>query len=129
MQPSQGRLSSAPDVIAPDGSQIRLAGQVAGGSMVHCTLQPGQVSQAVQHRTVEELWLVIGGQGELWRATGDSPGEVIPIGPRTWLTIPLGSRFQFRNTGNLPLEIVIVTIPPWPGANEAVFVGNHWKRS
>jgi mannose-6-phosphate isomerase-like protein (cupin superfamily) len=97
--------------------------------MVHCTLQPGQVSQAVQHRTVEELWLVIGGQGELWRATGDSPGEVIPIGPRTWLTIPLGSRFQFRNTGNLPLEIVIVTIPPWPGANEAVFVGNHWKRS
>lgn len=123
-----GTLSPTPDAIAPDGSQIRLAGQVRGGSMVHCTLPPGQVTQAVRHRTVEELWLVVAGTGEVWRAAEGSPGEVRPVAPGTWLTIPLGTRFQFRNTGPVPLAMVIATIPPWPGADEAVAVENHWQR-
>ena len=43
------------DVIAPDGSLIRLLGALAGGSMVHCTLPAQDVSLAVTHQTVAEL--------------------------------------------------------------------------
>ena len=53
------------DVLAPDGSEIRLLPQTTGGSMVHCTLPPGAVSLAVTHRTVDELWYVLSGEGEL----------------------------------------------------------------
>ncbi|HEX7926584.1 MAG TPA: cupin domain-containing protein [bacterium] len=123
-----GRLSPTPDATAPDGSEIRLAGQVRGGSMVHCTLPPGQTTQAVRHRTVEELWLVTGGRGEVWRQPEGGAGEVTPVQAGTWLTIPLGVRFQFRNVGVEPLTIVIATLPPWPGPDEAVAVENHWPR-
>jgi len=39
----------------------------------------------------------------------------LPVG----LTIPVRTRFQFRNTGETPLRFVIVTLPPWPGQDEA----------
>ncbi len=33
---------------------------------------------------------------------------------------------QFRNTGDEDLCFVIVTMPPWPGAEEARRVTDHW---
>jgi mannose-6-phosphate isomerase-like protein (cupin superfamily) len=113
------------DVLAPDGSEIRLLPQLAGGSMVHCTLPPGAVSLAVTHRTVEELWYVLAGEGLLWRRQGEHQ-EVVPLRPGTAHTIPLGTHFQFRNPGEAPLVFVIVTMPPWPGMDEAVRVADHW---
>lgn len=44
------------DVLAPDGSEVRILLALAGGSMSHFLLPPGQVSRAVRHRTVEEIW-------------------------------------------------------------------------
>jgi mannose-6-phosphate isomerase-like protein (cupin superfamily) len=113
------------DVLAPDGSEIRLLPQLAGGSMVHCTLPPGAVSLAVTHRTVEELWYVLAGEGLLWRQQGERQ-EVMPLRPGTAHTIPLGTHFQFRNPGEAPLVFVIVTMPPWPGMDEGVRVADHW---
>ena len=121
------KLAEAFDVLAPDTSEIRLLGQVRGGSMVHCTLRPGQVSIAVQHRTVEEIWYVVGGAGELWRRdarTGDE--EVVALRPGVSITLPLGTEFQFRAVGDAPLEFLCCTIPPWPGADEAVAVTGRW---
>lgn len=117
--------AAAHDTLAPDGSEIRFLPQVKGGSMVHCTLPPGAVSLAVAHRTVDELWYVLSGQGELWRAQ-DAREEVTALVPGTGHSIPLGTRFQFRSTGAEPLRFVIVTMPPWPGADEAVRVEDHW---
>jgi mannose-6-phosphate isomerase-like protein (cupin superfamily) len=57
----------APSVSAPDGSQVRVLLRLKGGSMATFTLQPGQVSAAVTHRSVEELWYVIAGRGRMWR--------------------------------------------------------------
>ena len=113
------------DVLAPDGSEIRFLPQVEGGSMVHCTLPPGAVSLAVTHRTVSELWYVLSGAGELWRRQGDRE-EVVRLEPHTAHSIPLGTQFQFRTTGAAPLAFVIVTMPPWPGMDEAVRVPDHW---
>lgn len=119
------QLPEAPDTIAPDGSEIRLLPQVAGGSMVHARLRPGSCSRAVSHRSVEELWLVLAGEGELWRRRGGQE-DVTALRPGVAVSIPLGTAFQFRCTGAEPLEIVIVTMPPWPGPDEAVRVADHW---
>src|SRR5579859_1080480 len=88
------RMAAAPDLLAPDGSEIRVLVQVPRGSMVHCTLQPGQVTRAVQHRTVEEVWLCVGGSGQVWRqvrgdAQRERPEEVVNVEPGVALTIPL----------------------------------------
>lgn len=116
------------DVLAPDGSQIRFLPHVEGGSMVHCTLPPGAVSLAVTHRTVAELWYVLAGSGELWRRQGERE-EIVPLQPHTAHSIPLGTHFQFRNPGPEPLTFVIVTMPPWPGMDEAVRVADHWPQA
>ena len=113
------------DVIAPDGSEIRLLARLTGGSFVHCNLPPGGVSLAVRHRQVEEIWHFLNGRGEVWRAL-DGVEEVVTVTPGSTLTIPVGTCFQFSNTGEGPLEFVLVTMPPWPGAEEAVRVPDHW---
>ena len=115
------------DLLAPDGSEIRLLVQANGGSMVHCTLPPGGVTQAVRHRTVAELWYFLAGAGQVWRRQGDEE-EIVDVQPGLALSIPLGVEFQFRTLGDEPLRFVIVTMPPWPGADEAVVVAGPWDR-
>src|SRR5947209_1925632 len=102
------------DVLAPDGSEIRVLVSVGSGSLVHCTLRAGQVTQAVRHRTVEEVWFCTGGSGQLWRRSSETE-DIIDMSVGTAVTIPLGADFQFRATGEAPLQIVIATMPPWPG--------------
>ena len=118
-------LPDAVDVVAPDGSDVRLLPRLAGGGMAHFTLAPGITSRAVTHRTVEEIWFVVGGRGEMWRATADRE-ETVALTPGIALTIPLGTRFQFRATGPEALRAVAVTMPPWPGDGEAVAVDGPW---
>ncbi len=117
--------SDAFDVLAPDGSEIRLLCQLAGGSVVHCALPRGGVSLPVTHRSVEEIWFFLSGTGEVWRRLGDRE-DFSNARPGLSLTIPLGTNFQFRNTGTEALEFVIVTMPPWPGEDEAINVDGPW---
>jgi len=119
------RLPESHQEMAPDGSEIRWLARVAGGSMVHCTLRQG-LSMAVTHHTVEEIWYFVAGQGEVWRKRGDEE-RIDPVGPGSSLTIPLGTHFQFRNTGTEPLCFLCVTLPPWPGEDEARRVSSRWE--
>ena len=119
------RLGDACDVIAPDGSEIRLLAELARGGLCHCTLPPGATSLAVRHRTVEEIWFCVEGRGEVWRRAPDGE-EVTAFVPGVALTIPLGTEFQFRNAGDEPLRFVIATMPRWPGAHEAERVPGRW---
>ena len=113
------------DVLAPDGSEIRLLGTLPGGSLVHCALPAGRVSLTVTHRTVEEFWFILAGRGQVWRKQGERE-EVTEVEPGMALTIPLGTHFQFRSERDAPLDFVIVTMPAWPGNHEAVRVRDHW---
>jgi hypothetical protein len=56
-------LTAEYDYLAPDGSEIRLLPVVNGGGLAHCTLPPGRVSAAAKHRSVEEIWCFVQGQG------------------------------------------------------------------
>ena len=118
-------LPQAHDVLAPDGSEVRILLAMAGGSMAHFRLRAGQVSRAVRHRTVEEIWYVLSGRGEMWRATGPE-ASVTTLAPNVCLTIPLGVAFQFRADPHEALAIVGVTMPPWPNDQEAEMVEGTW---
>ena len=115
----------APTVSAPDGSQVQVLLRLQGGSMATFTLQPGQVSAAVTHRSVEELWYVIAGRGSMWRRDALRE-EITALEPGLCLSVPLGTAFQFRCEGDVPLVAVAVTMPPWPGEGEAVVVDGVW---
>jgi mannose-6-phosphate isomerase-like protein (cupin superfamily) len=121
-------LPDKPDAVAPDGSEVRLLLDLSRGSMAHFQLAATRVSKAVTHRTVEEIWYVLTGRGQMWRKL-DGIAETIDLSPGVCITIPVGTHFQFRSSGGEPLSAVAVTMPPWPGKDEAVFVAGPWEAS
>jgi mannose-6-phosphate isomerase-like protein (cupin superfamily) len=126
MEPFAKRwAASAPDTIAPDGSEVRLLCATSRGSMARFTLHLGAVSKAMAHRTVEEVWYITGGSGRMWRKAGERE-EVTELAAGASLTIPTGTHFQFRCDGTAPLEAVAVTMPPWPGDGETYAVAGLW---
>jgi mannose-6-phosphate isomerase-like protein (cupin superfamily) len=119
------QLSEEFDVLAADTSEIRLLVSTTRGSLAHGTLPPGQVSLAIAHRTVEEVWYVTAGRGQVWRKQGDHE-TIVDVEAGTALTIPTGAHFQFRSIGPEPLRFVMCTMPPWPGEQEAMRVPDYW---
>ena len=119
-------IAEAPDAIAPDGSEVRLLGASTRGSTAAFRLAPGAVSKALAHHTVEEIWYFIAGRGRMWRRLGEAE-EVTEVGLGVSVTIPTGVHFQFRCDGGEPLEAVAVTMPPWPGPDEAYPVAGKWE--
>lgn len=122
------KIEGLPDkynYLAPDQSEIRLLLSTKRGGLAHCTLPIGRTSIAHTHKTVEEIWYFIQGQGEVWLKQNDKE-EIVDVKSGICLTIPLGTHFQFRNTGNDPLTFIISTMPPWPGEDEAVPVKGYW---
>jgi mannose-6-phosphate isomerase-like protein (cupin superfamily) len=92
--------------------------------MAHFSLAPGAISAAVCHRTVEELWFITAGDGQMWRSA-QGVEEIVDLAPGISLSIPVGTSFQFR-AGRTPLEAVAVTMPPWPDMDEAFAVDGPW---
>jgi mannose-6-phosphate isomerase-like protein (cupin superfamily) len=127
-------LSDAVTVAAPDGSVVRILAGLPEASMAHFTLAAGQTSIAVRHRTVSELWYVVSGRGQMWRrsssaVTAGTEEEVVELAPGVALSIPVGVAFQFRATGEEELAAVGVTIPSWPGDDEAQARDGPWTPS
>ncbi len=124
-------LSDAMVVTAPDGSVVRPLAAVRGaGSFAHFSLGAGEVSRAVVHATVHEIWYVVAGEGEMWRSSSSSPAGIVALRPGVCLTIPVGTAFQFR-AGAVGLEVVAVTMPPWPeeADGEARPASGPWEPS
>ena len=93
--------------------------------MIHFELAAGRTSVAVRHGTVDEIWYVVQGRGELWRR--DAHGEeIVTVGPGVCVSLPVGTAFQFRSVGDEPLAALAATMPPWPGPDEAVTVDGPW---
>ena len=123
--PPVGHRAYSPDTHAPDGSEIRLLlGETEAAtraSLVEVGLEAGQVTRPVWHRSVEELWYVLDGEGSVWRCPPDQdPSGVMPVdvGPGDAMVIPTGWSFQFA-AGASGLTFLCFTTPPWPGEDEA----------
>jgi mannose-6-phosphate isomerase-like protein (cupin superfamily) len=125
-EPCIRTLPTVPDDVAPDGSEVRLLCRVSGGGMAHFRLPAGVTSAAVSHRTVEELWYFVEGTGQMWRAL-DGREATDAVEPGVSLSIPVATVFQFRADATGPLCAVGVTIPPWPGSDEAELRQGRWS--
>ncbi len=119
-------LPDLPDVVAPDGSLVRILTATAHGSMAHFSLGEGLVSKAVRHRSVEEIWYILGGTGQMWRSGPDGDNTIELVAGQS-LVIAVNTSFQFRSFGPGDLQAVAVTIPPWPGMDEAELVPGIWQ--
>lgn len=118
-------LKDEPDTFAPDGSAIRLLARTTRVSMAHGELPAGATSLAIAHRTVDEVWFVLAGEADHWRAL-DGVEQVVVARAGMSLSIPVGATFQFRTRGEAPFQFIMCTVPAWPGADEAVRMPDHW---
>lgn len=121
--PPIGRAGDEADLIAVDGSAIYLlAGDAQGAtraSLCEVRLAAGAVSRPISHRTVEEIWHVLAGRGQVWRCPPHERVEPVDVTPGDTLVIPIGWRFQFRASAEGELRFLCYTTPPWPGPGEA----------
>lgn len=113
---------------APDGMAVEPMLATAAGSMARFLLEAGRVGRAVRHVEVAEIWYVQAGAGQMWRAS-ETAEELTDLRPGTCVVIEPGIRFQVRSTGQSRLEVVGVTMPPWPGDAEAEVVDGRWPPS
>ncbi|WP_329569724.1 cupin domain-containing protein [Kitasatospora sp. NBC_01266] len=112
------QFADAVEVTATDGSSVLPLGELSGAaSMAHFELAAGAVSRAVSHATVQELWHVVAGSGQLWRRQHGRQ-EVTPLRVGTTVSIPLGTAFQFRADDDAALRILAATVPAWPGTED-----------
>ena len=84
-----------------------------------------QVNRAAVHATVSELWHVLSGRGEIWRRDGTGEATTA-LAPGVSIDLPVGTVFQYRCTGTDPLEFLCISMPPWPGVQEATFLEGPW---
>jgi mannose-6-phosphate isomerase-like protein (cupin superfamily) len=76
---------------------------------------------------VHEIWFVVDGHGEIWRRDPEGREEVTLLAAGTAIDLPLGTTFQFRGTGRGPLAVIILTMPRWPGPDEAIVSNGPWS--
>lgn len=116
---------SAPDARSPAGAEIRYLIEGETGNMIHSTVPAGQVNRATVHETVSEFWHVLSGQGEIWRRDGTEEDTTV-LEAGVSIDIPVGIAFQYRSTGADPLEFLCISMPPWPGNQEATVLEGPW---
>lgn len=121
-------LPEKPDAKSPAGADIRFVMDGTTGNMIHSTVPAHQTNRATVHATVSEFWFVLEGQGEIWRDNGHE-SSVAGLIAGTSIDIPVGTKFQYRNISDSDLKFICITMPPWPGDDEASAVNGIWKPS
>ena len=120
-------LPDNPDVLAPDGLEVRILHPAPGLSTAHFKLGAGMTGRAVQHKTITEIWHFTRGSGTLWRKINDVERiETVKAGDT--LKIHPGTSFQFKADAT-DLEAFAITTPPWPGDDEAIVITGRWAPS
>ena len=104
-------LPIEPDAKSPAGADIRFRMDGTTGNMIHSTVPPKQINRAAVHETVSEFWYILEGSGEIWRKDGTDE-RVTALTAGVSIDIPVGTSFQYRNVGDVPLKFICVTMPP-----------------
>jgi mannose-6-phosphate isomerase-like protein (cupin superfamily) len=119
-------LAAKPDAKSPAGANIRFIMDGPTGNMIHSTVPPGQINRATIHASVSEFWHVLEGAGQIWRKA-NAEEKVTPLLPGTSIDIPVGTAFQYRCDGPTPLKFICISMPPWPGDQEATHLPGPWQ--
>ena len=118
-------LPIQPDAKSPAGADIRFIMDGTTGNMIHSTVPPGQINRATVHSTVSEFWYILEGHGEIWRKVG-AEERITTLTSGVSIDIPKGTAFQYRNVGTEPLKFICISMPPWPGDQEASHLDGAW---
>ncbi|MFK5980320.1 MAG: cupin domain-containing protein [Rhizobiaceae bacterium] len=119
-------LPETADAKSPAGADIRFIMDGTTGNMIHACVPPHQVNRATIHGTVSEFWYVLEGHGEIWRRDCTSE-KVTELLAGTSIDIPVGTAFQYRNVAEYELKFICISMPPWPGDDEASPVEGKWE--
>lgn len=119
-------LLANPDAKSPARADIRFIMDGATGNMIHSTVPAGQINKATIHATVSEFWYILEGEGEIWRRNSDEE-RVTSLVVGVSIDIPVGTAFQYRNVGKVPLKFICISMPPWPGDDEATHLQGAWE--
>ncbi len=114
-----------PDAKSPAGADIRFIMDGTTGNMIHSTVPAGQINKATIHATVSEFWHILEGEGEIWRRDSNEE-RVTSLVAGVSIDIPVGTAFQYRNVGRVPLKFICISMPPWPGDDEATHLQGAW---
>lgn len=120
------QLPTAADAKSPAGADIRFIMDGITGNMIHSTVPSGQINRATIHETVSEFWYILEGNGEIWRKDGLEE-RVTSLVAGVSIDIPVGTAFQYRNVGAKPLKFICISMPPWPGDDEASHLDGAWE--
>lgn len=120
------QLPSRPDAKSPAGADIRFIMDGTTGNMIHSTVPAGQINRAMLHKTVSEFWYILEGSGEIWRKDNKEE-RITALVKGVSIDIPVGTAFQYRNTGSTPLKFICISMPPWPGDAEAAHINGAWQ--
>lgn len=119
-------LPTTPDAKSPAGADIRFIMDGTTGNMIHSTVPPGQINRATVHKSISEFWYILEGKGEIWRK--DKVEErITSLVKGVSIDIPVGTAFQYRNVGRTPLKFICISMPPWPGDDEATHLDGAWE--
>jgi mannose-6-phosphate isomerase-like protein (cupin superfamily) len=107
------RTNEVESFVAPDGSEIReLAGPPSATarnqSLAEATVPPGSETVEHYHRTTEEIYYFLVGEGRMRLAEEESEvraGEAV--------VIPPGTRHKLWNPGTEPLVVLCCCAPPY----------------
>jgi mannose-6-phosphate isomerase-like protein (cupin superfamily) len=122
------RLSGKPDAMSPAGAEICFLMDGEGGNMIHSSVPPRQINKATVHKTVSEFLYILKGEGEIWRDNWEE-SSVTTLVPKTTIDIPVGTSFQYRNIGDSGLKFICISMPPWPGDEEATYIEGVWEQT
>lgn len=119
------RLESTRRIARMRGHGPRPLAEEKTEHLAHHLIPAGTASSATQNRTVEALWYVIEGNGQIWRAR-DAEEVVDGLAEGDSIRIPAATSFQFRAAKEADLKLLMSSAPPWPGAEEALPVTGKW---
>jgi mannose-6-phosphate isomerase-like protein (cupin superfamily) len=95
-----------------DGSTIRELMHTAAQSLAEATLAPGQQTERHYHAASEELYYLVGGEGEM-----EIDGERSPVTVGDAILIPPGAWHQITATGESELRFLCCCAPPYTHAD------------
>ena len=91
-----------------DGSTIRELMPAGNQSLAEATLAPGQQTERHYHAESEELYYLLGGEGEM-----EVDGERSAVAPGDAILIPPGAWHQITATGSSELRFLCCCAPPY----------------
>jgi mannose-6-phosphate isomerase-like protein (cupin superfamily) len=122
------KLPRDADRLAPSSNtEIRLLPSFPEGEIVHATAFAEKASQPAIIEGFGELFYILEGEGELWRATGELE-SVTQLTARRCVTIPPGIDYQFRAV-RAPMKFLVATAPRFDPKNWHPANRSYWNES